>query len=91
MMMPDAKRSDKDAAWTETERTVRKAWAEMLRLPEDSFRSDDNFFELGGDSLTAILLCAALEDRLGQSINLEVFAEAPTISGTILHFTRKES
>ncbi|THC96394.1 hypothetical protein EYZ11_004128 [Aspergillus tanneri] len=47
-------RSSKRAPVTETEKTLQRIWAEILRLPRDRVGIDDPFFAIGGDSLTAM-------------------------------------
>ncbi|KFY06512.1 hypothetical protein V492_08014 [Pseudogymnoascus sp. VKM F-4246] len=41
---------------TETERRLRQAWSEALKLDEESIQPNDNFFALGGDSVMAMRL-----------------------------------
>jgi acyl carrier protein len=40
---------------------------------------DDNFLELGGDSLRAILLATAVEERFGVTIELEQIFDARSL------------
>jgi syringomycin synthetase protein SyrE len=57
---------------------------ELMALWERELRSrpigvHDNFFDLGGDSLTALGILGAMEDRLGRHLPLQLISEYPTI------------
>ncbi|KAK3944863.1 hypothetical protein QBC46DRAFT_445730 [Diplogelasinospora grovesii] len=44
---------------TASEQFLRKIWADVLELPEESILPDDDFFRLGGNSIGAIEIVAA--------------------------------
>lgn len=57
---------------------------ELLALWEQALRArpinvHDNFFDLGGDSLAALAILGAMEDRLGWHLPLQLISEHPTI------------
>ena len=62
-------------------RTLEQA---LLALWEQTLRArpigvHDNFFDLGGDSLAALAVLGAMEDRLGRHLPLQLISEHPTI------------
>ncbi len=52
-------------------------WEQALRVRPISVH--DNFFDLGGDSLAALGILGAMEDRLGRHVPLQTISEHPTI------------
>lgn len=62
---------------TPLETTLADAWSEILRI--DRVGMHDNFFELGGDSLQAMMLHNALQDRLGEVVLGYVLFQSQTI------------
>ncbi len=54
-----------------------KQWEQALRVRPISVH--DNFFDLGGDSLAALAILGAMEDRLGRHVPLQLISEHPTI------------
>ncbi|KAF3810065.1 Nonribosomal peptide synthetase dtxS1 [Colletotrichum gloeosporioides] len=58
-----------DRALNPVEVVLRKAWANVLSLPEDSITAEDDFFRLGGDSIGAIKVVAACR-QLALQINV---------------------
>ncbi|MCX5205527.1 amino acid adenylation domain-containing protein [Streptomyces sp. NBC_00237] len=60
----------------ETTATVRRIWAEVLRLPEVG--PEDDLFDLGGHSLTVIQIAARIRDALGVELDFDVFFDVPT-------------
>jgi amino acid adenylation domain-containing protein len=60
------------------ESMLSELWREVLGC--DSVNPDDDFFGLGGDSLLAIRMLAAVDDRLEVPIGFPEFADTPTIS-----------
>jgi len=48
-----------DERHTETESTLRRLWAGVLRVDPTTIRSQDDFFELGADSIFVMRLCSA--------------------------------
>ncbi|KZL82538.1 amino acid adenylation domain-containing protein [Colletotrichum incanum] len=57
------------ASLTPIETSLRKAWAKVLEVSEDTIRIDDDFFRLGGDSIGAIKVVAACR-QLSLQINV---------------------
>ncbi|KAK1962683.1 amino acid adenylation domain-containing protein [Colletotrichum sublineola] len=58
-----------DPNCTPVELALRKAWAKVLGVSEDTITADDDFFRLGGDSIGAIKVVAACR-QLGLQINV---------------------
>ncbi|CAG8218181.1 unnamed protein product [Penicillium salamii] len=46
---------------TEIERKVRSIWSKVLKVSEDSLRSDSDFIAVGGDSIRAMRLASSLK------------------------------
>lgn len=65
----------------ELEKQIAAIWAELLEY--DEIGVDDNFFELGGDSILALRMAIAVEQRLGQQVP-PIFFHTPTI-GELSH------
>ncbi|WQF82104.1 Putative AMP-dependent synthetase/ligase domain, Condensation domain, AMP-binding, ANL [Colletotrichum destructivum] len=61
--------SPSDSEVTPIEAVLRKAWATVLGVPEDTISPEDDFFALGGDSIGAIKVVAACR-RLALQINV---------------------
>jgi amino acid adenylation domain-containing protein len=53
-------------------------WAEILGL--ERVEEDANFFELGGDSLAAVRMLVAIEERLLAQVSFTDFLELPTVA-----------
>lgn len=66
-----------EAPRTALEQDLAATWCEILKL--DRVGVHDNFFELGGDSLQAMILHNALQDRLGEVVLGYVLFQAQTI------------
>lgn len=62
---------------SELEQQIADIWAELLELDEVGIA--DDFFELGGDSILAMRMVLAVEQRLGCSIPLD-FLRIPTVA-----------
>lgn len=78
-MEPDAARQpDGGAPVTETEELLAVIWADALE--RDSVTPGDDFFALEGDSLTAAEIAAAVHQRFGVEIELDAFADNPTVA-----------
>jgi acyl carrier protein len=60
------------------EQTLGELWAHALGLDEVGVH--DDFMELGGDSLIAMRLLAAIEERFGQDTPLASIFDHPTIA-----------
>ncbi|KAK1981583.1 non-ribosomal peptide synthetase [Colletotrichum cereale] len=58
-----------DPSCSSIELSLRKAWAKVLGVSEDTIAADDDFFRLGGDSIGAIRVVAACR-QLGLQINV---------------------
>lgn len=65
-----------ETAASEAQRTLAKIWQTVLDLPEVGL--DEDFFALGGDSILAIRVIAAAEER-GIEIPLTTMFSTPTI------------
>jgi non-ribosomal peptide synthetase component F/acyl carrier protein len=63
---------------TETEELLAGIWAEALE--RESVSPEEDFFALEGDSLTAAEIAAAVQRRFGVEIELDAFADNPTVS-----------
>jgi non-ribosomal peptide synthetase component F/acyl carrier protein len=63
---------------SETEELLAGIWADALE--RESVSPDDDFFALEGDSLTAAEIAAAVQLRFGVEIELDAFAENPSVS-----------
>ena len=61
------------------EATLRRLWADELRVSSDRIGADDSFFELGGNSLGAQRLAHAIERSFGWRVTLADLLRAPTI------------
>ncbi len=70
--------SNGDSPVSETEELLAGIWADALE--RDSVTPDDDFFALEGDSLTAAEIAAAVQGRFGVEIELDAFADNPTVS-----------
>lgn len=83
--LPDAARAAtktrpgaKDRPATEMEELVATAWMEALHL--DAIGGSEDFFDIGGDSLSAAIISAKLNALLGVELQLDAFAENPTVT-----------
>ncbi len=74
-----------DLPQSDLEVKVAQVWRETLQL--DSAR-DSNFFDNGGNSLLAVNLLSALEERIGGHISFREFYEDPTIRGLASYIDR---
>ena len=63
---------------TEFENEVATVWADILKL--DCVGRNDHFFDLGGDSMVAVRLSNALEERLGLTVGPVTLFEQPTVA-----------
>ncbi|MEJ6004577.1 amino acid adenylation domain-containing protein [Paucibacter sp. AS339] len=76
------------AASTAMEHTLHALWSQALNPPPEAgtlrpalhFGVHDNFFDLGGDSLAALSILGAMEERLDRHLPLHLMAEHPTIA-----------
>lgn len=75
------RRPDVDTAYappvTDLEKSLVEVWSQVLGV--DEIGIDDAFLALGGDSLRAMLLRSALENRLGRPVPLATLFESSTI------------
>jgi acyl-coenzyme A synthetase/AMP-(fatty) acid ligase/thioesterase domain-containing protein/acyl carrier protein len=62
---------------TPLERRLIEIWSSLLGVSKIGIH--DPFFELGGDSLSAVMMFAALDKELGVSLPTSTLAEHPTI------------
>lgn len=63
------------------EKTIARAWSELLGMPISSLTSDSHFFHIGGDSLRSIELAFKLSELTGIEINADFVFEYPTLEG----------
>ncbi|MDQ6841675.1 MAG: phosphopantetheine-binding protein, partial [Actinomycetota bacterium] len=62
----------------DSQQAIAALWREILEL--EDLGPEDDFFELGGDSLAAVRMLAAIEDRLLTQIDFVAFLDAPTVA-----------
>ena len=73
------------AAGPSTEAPAASAWeAELQRLWCEHLKRavvglEQNFFDLGGDSLAALAILGAMEERLGRRLPLQLIVDHPTV------------
>ncbi len=60
------------------EEQLRSLWQQALNR-KVAIGPQDNFFDLGGDSLAALEILGAMEERLGRSLSLQLISQHPTI------------
>jgi amino acid adenylation domain-containing protein len=70
-----------EQAETELARAVREIWQDVLRI--DEIGPDEDLFDLGGHSLTMIRITARIKRGYGVEVPLDVFFDAPTITGVV--------
>ncbi len=68
-----------DAPATPTQIAIARIWSELFK--RDEIRLDEDFFELGGHSLTAIQLISRIRQRLGQTLDVQIVFDTPTVRG----------
>jgi acyl-CoA synthetase (AMP-forming)/AMP-acid ligase II/acyl carrier protein len=61
------------------ESILAEIWREVLDI-KGELDGDANFFDLGGDSLRAVMLDAAIAEKLGRRISAEAFFISPTFA-----------
>jgi len=61
------------------ELSLRKIWAGVLNIPDNSIGADQNFFRLGGHSLKATILTARIHKQLNVRVPLAEIFKSPTI------------
>jgi len=70
----------------EVERELASVWRRVLKLPEDApLGRRDNFFDLGGHSLMVVEVQAAIERRLGVSLEVLELFQHPTLESLGRH------
>ena len=62
---------------TSTVAILKAVWCELFDLPDVGV--DDDFFDLGGDSLSALSLVMAIQERFGREVPISVVFRARTI------------
>src|SRR5699024_10306120 len=67
-------------ASSNAEKAIAALFADVLALAEPP-GADADFFALGGDSLLAVQLMVAIEQRLGMALGLGVLFSRPTVAG----------
>lgn len=67
-----------EAPVTDTEKTLAGIWEDILHCKRAG--RNDNFYECGGDSLCAIHMLAAVEEKFGIHMEMKMIAEHPVLS-----------
>ncbi|MDQ6819888.1 MAG: amino acid adenylation domain-containing protein [Actinomycetota bacterium] len=62
----------------DSQHRIAALWREILEL--EQLGPDDDFFALGGDSLAAVRMLAAIEDRLLTQVDFVEFLDSPTVA-----------
>ncbi|MBA3806789.1 MAG: amino acid adenylation domain-containing protein [Solirubrobacterales bacterium] len=65
---------------------IAAVWGEVLGL--EALDHDTDFFELGGDSLAAVSMLAAVEERTGVPVDFVDFLEGPTVAALAIAVAR---
>ncbi|MGQ0704096.1 MAG: amino acid adenylation domain-containing protein, partial [Gemmatimonadales bacterium] len=73
----------------ETERTIARFWAEVLRL--DRVGVEDGFLELGGHSLLAMRILGLIRQELGVSLSLAEILGDVTVAGLAAAVAEQQS
>ena len=68
-----------DTKLTGIERTITEIWSRLLKC-SPAIDQHSDFFALGGDSILALQMCFAIEERFGLHLPLEDLAERSTLS-----------
>ncbi|MFF0491574.1 amino acid adenylation domain-containing protein [Nocardia sp. NPDC004068] len=76
---PEHRRERSEAPRTDTERAVAAVWAEVLGIDAADLGVHDDFFTIGGDSILALRLRSAAEQR-GLRVDIDRFFTRPTIA-----------
>ena len=71
--------STNNSSISETERTLRTLWAELLQNESHDICSDDNIFQLGGDSIVVIKLVTAASIK-GIHLTVTDISQHPSLS-----------
>lgn len=69
--------SSEAQAATALEAQLQALWCTHLKRPVVGL--EQNFFDLGGDSLAALAILSAMEDRLGRRLPLQLIVDHPTV------------
>ncbi|UII31870.1 amino acid adenylation domain-containing protein [Fulvivirga ulvae] len=75
---------------TALERTIIKAWSQVLPLKEDEIGVNFNFFQSGGTSLMLIKLSTLLTESLERRISVPMLFNHPTITSLVAHLQTEE-
>ncbi|WP_067713100.1 amino acid adenylation domain-containing protein [Nocardia yamanashiensis] len=76
---PILHRAETRSAQTDSEHLIAEAWAEVLGVEARELSVDDDFFTVGGDSILALRLRTAAEQR-GLRFDIDRFFARPTIA-----------
>ncbi len=68
-----------DDSLTATEKSIRKIWAEILKISESIIGKDNNFIEFGGNSLLVMELAAHLNKEFNKKILVKDILTSMTI------------
>lgn len=72
------------------EQDIADLWSQLLNIDPIRIGRDDNFFDLGGHSLLVARLALQIEQKLGKSLPLTVFFQAPTIRELALAIVQEQ-
>ncbi|KAF6795323.1 NRPS protein [Colletotrichum sojae] len=82
-------RSTFRAPETDLESSLRRTWACVLQMHEDSISTDDNFYQLGGDSIRVVTLSRHIRDEHGVQLGLsEINGGNSTVRGMASYIER---
>ena len=73
----------------DTEKTLVKIWAKLLKLDADTISVTTNFFALGGHSLLAVRLVSEIRTQLQKELAIKVIFESPCIQTLALQIEGK--
>ncbi|MEK8169676.1 acyl carrier protein [Streptomyces sp. M19] len=69
------------------ERELTEVWCAVLGA--ERIGRTQRFLDLGGDSIAAIRIVGAVEERLGMTVSVRVLLETQTIAGMAAHLRRR--
>lgn len=75
----------------ETERTLRDAWATVLRLEAEDISTNDNFYEIGGDSISIITLLKRIQNEFGVHLGLSMMNSKSTTISQMAKFVHADA
>lgn len=79
---------DESQDWTDMERDIRAAVAEVVGVEVDSLRRGSSFFSLGLDSVSAIPLAQRLRSKLARQIEVSKILRFPSVASLASELSR---